>query len=66
MGAAHALGDIGDERAVDVLLQLLKDEFKDVQVSAAYALGKIGDERGVGARLQLLKDGSWYEGIQAA
>jgi HEAT repeat protein len=48
-GAAWALGEIGDPRAVEPLLPLLEDRKKDVRVAAADALGKLHDARSVGA-----------------
>ena len=44
-GAAEALGKIGDARAVEPLIQALKDKDDDVRRNAAEALGKIGDVR---------------------
>ena len=44
---AKALGDIGDERAVEPLIKALGHEDEDVRKSAAEALGKIGDARAV-------------------
>ena len=41
--AAEALGDEGDETAVEPLLEALKDPFVDVQWLAAKSLGKLGD-----------------------
>ena len=42
-GAVIALGEIGDERAVEPLKQTLKDKSKDVQIWAAFGLYKLGD-----------------------
>lgn len=53
--AADALGEIGDERAVEPLIQALKDEDDDVQWGAAEALGKMG-EKAVEPLIQALKD----------
>ena len=55
-GAAEALGEIGDTRAVEPLIQALKDKDYDVRRHAAEALGEIGDTRAVGPLLQALKD----------
>jgi HEAT repeat protein len=41
--AANALGKIGDPRAVEPLIQALKDEKLDVRGYAAIALGRIGE-----------------------
>jgi HEAT repeat protein len=45
--AARALGRIGDERAVEPLLEALQDERTYVRRGAAWALGEIGDARAV-------------------
>ena len=55
-GAAEALGKIGDARAVEPLIQALKDRDYDVRGKAAEALGKIGDARAVEPLIQALKD----------
>lgn len=44
--AAKKLGDTREKRAVDALVQALRDESGEVQAEAALALGRIGDERG--------------------
>jgi HEAT repeat protein len=41
--AAHALGMIGEKRALPHLIAALRDPSSDVQYFAAWALGKIGD-----------------------
>jgi HEAT repeat protein len=45
MNAAEALGRLGDPKAVEALLSLLKDEMPEVRESAVFALGELGDER---------------------
>ncbi len=45
--AAHALGALGDKRAVPVLIEHLQDE--EINYKAAIALGKIGDSSAVPA-----------------
>jgi HEAT repeat protein len=45
--AARALGDLGDRRAVDPLVGLLRDPEPVIRVESATALGKIGDPRAV-------------------
>ena len=49
--AAYALGDLGDARAVEPLIQLLDDEdvifLEGPQMAALEALSKIGDNRAV-------------------
>ena len=56
MKAAEVLGEIGDERAVEPLIQALKDKDEFVRQCAAEALGEIGDERAVETLNQALKD----------
>tara|TARA_B000000460_G_C21378590_1_gene332805 strand:+ start:406 stop:630 length:225 start_codon:yes stop_codon:yes gene_type:complete len=45
--AAEALGKIGDERAVEPLIEALNDEEGHVRRGAAVALGRLGYERAV-------------------
>ena len=47
MGAAKALGKIGDSSAVESLARALKDSEKYVRVNATEALGKIGNRQAV-------------------
>jgi HEAT repeat protein len=54
--AAKALGRIGDKRAVEPLIQALKDENYCVREEAAWALGDIGDTRAVEPLIQSLKE----------
>ena len=58
--AVEALGEIGDERAVEPLIQALKDEDKAIRYWAAKALGEIGDERAVDSLTQALQDEDEY------
>ena len=50
--AAKALGDIGDRRAVEPLIQALKDQ--EVADTVAWALGQLGDPRAIGPLADLL------------
>jgi len=50
------LGEIGDARAVEPLIDTLADENWEVQSSAAKALGKIGDDRAVQPLTGLLEE----------
>ena len=54
--AAHALGRIGDPRAVEALKEALKDEYEYVRRGAAWALGNIGGTRAIGALEEASKD----------
>ena len=45
--AAHALGEIGDTRAVESLIKALGDVESTVRWSVPTALGKIGDGRAI-------------------
>jgi len=56
MYAAKALGDIGDQRAVDPLIQALQDEDSYIREAAAEALGDIGDTRAIDPLIEFLKD----------
>jgi len=50
------LGEIGDTRAVEPLIQVLKDKDRDGRLTAARVLGVIGDTRAVEPLIQLLRD----------
>ena len=54
--AAYALGNIGSERAVELLIPLLSDKDEDVRWAAVVALGRTGSERAVEPLITLLKD----------
>ena len=51
---AEALGEIKDERAVDSLIQILKEGDKRLQTLATRALGNIGDEKAVSVLVEAL------------
>ena len=55
MDAAIALGEIRNIRAVEPLIDALKDT-EIVRWEAVWALGEIGDKRAVGPLINLLKD----------
>jgi hypothetical protein len=63
IAAAWALGEIGDERAVEPLISALGDKISDVREAAASALGKIGD-KAIPALVFHLQD--WYTGNHVA
>jgi hypothetical protein len=62
--AASALGEIGDPRAVDVLIDLLMDKNQDYlkRGRAAEALGKIKDARAVEPLIEALRQGKLMKG----
>jgi hypothetical protein len=53
---ASTLGEIGDPRATDSLIQALQDKDSNVRAAAATALGKIGDPRAAAPLEEALKD----------
>jgi HEAT repeat protein len=61
-GAAEALGKIGDKRAIEPLIQALRDDNllrsvrSGVRARAAEALGRIGDKRAVEPLIQVSKN----------
>ncbi len=59
MRAADKLGDLGDRRAVEPLLGLLKKS-DDLSVRVVVALGKLGDRRAVEPLLKLSKNSRDY------
>lgn len=55
--AAFALGEIGDERAVEILLKQMKDGESDtVRINSAIAIGKIGKETAIKPLIDRLRD----------
>jgi HEAT repeat protein len=62
MGSAVALGDIKDKKAVEPLIEVLKDnkEYVWLRVAAVSALGNMGDERALVPMREVLKDSSDY------
>lgn len=54
--AANALGQLGDKRAVDPLIEALNAPEPMVRASAAWALGQLGDERAIIALERALED----------
>jgi bilin biosynthesis protein len=52
----RALGELGDPRAVEPLLEALEDERVYVRRGAAWALGEIGDARAVGPLTRIARD----------
>jgi HEAT repeat protein len=60
--AAKALGEIGDERAVEFLIHALDDEDHYVQEAAIMALGEIGDARAVEPLLMFFENKEKYSG----
>jgi hypothetical protein len=52
---AYLLGQVGDARAIEPLIEALEDENAAVQGAAANALGKLGDQRAVDYLLPLLR-----------
>lgn len=54
--AAAALGEIGDPRAVEVLIDSTRDKYEKLREKAAEALGKLHDLRALEPLIGLLKD----------
>ena len=54
--SARALGKIGDTRALEPLIAVLKNDKLNVRIDAAEALGNIGDTRAVESLIAALKD----------
>ncbi len=54
--AAHALGELGNARAVPALIDALKDADVEVRQKAMHALGELGDARAAAAIASALKD----------
>lgn len=62
-GAIRALGDIGDQRALDALLQQLSGEHR---IEVILALGKLKDRRAAAAMVSALDDPDWRIRMNAA
>ncbi|MEW5692576.1 MAG: HEAT repeat domain-containing protein [Candidatus Hydrogenedentota bacterium] len=54
--AIYVLGEIGDHKALDKLLQLLESEHPPVRSNAALSIGKIPDEVSIDKLVKLLSD----------
>ncbi|BDA66881.1 hypothetical protein CAL7716_010470 [Calothrix sp. PCC 7716] len=70
-GAGHALaakklGELGDKRAIETLLQALNDNSSEVRVNAIDALAKLGDLRVVDRIIQCLQDSDFFVRVAAA
>jgi HEAT repeat protein len=57
VAAMMALGEMGEEAAVDPILGILTRDYPPAKASATIALGKIGDERAVEVLRKEMKDG---------
>ena len=57
--AAKMLGNVGDERAVDPLIEALSDNNADVREAAAEALGQLGDKQAVEPLIKALALENW-------
>ncbi|HEY3422751.1 MAG TPA: HEAT repeat domain-containing protein [Methanocellaceae archaeon] len=55
-GAARALRDVSDGRAIEPLIKLLRENNKNVKIEAMYALGRAKDSRAIGPLLKVLAD----------
>ncbi|MFO7966347.1 MAG: HEAT repeat domain-containing protein [Archaeoglobaceae archaeon] len=64
--AAKALGLLGDTKAVESLIEALKDENENVRDKAAQALGEIKDERAIKPLEAALSDVHWFVRKSAA
>ncbi|MBW4601409.1 MAG: HEAT repeat domain-containing protein [Calothrix sp. FI2-JRJ7] len=70
-GAGHALaakklGELGDKRAIEPLLQALNHNSSEVRVNAIDALTKLGDVRVVDQIIQCLQDSDFFVRVAAA
>lgn len=64
--AVHALGQMGDPRAMEALSAALTDANREVCVEAALALGEIGDLRGVEILIPVLTDRAQHDRVRTA
>lgn len=54
--AAKALGELGDQKAVEALIKALEDEVNSVRLSVISALGLLKDERAIKPLIAILKN----------
>lgn len=54
--SAEALGEIGDDRAAEVLLEHINDDHRQVRLAATYAVGKVGDPGAIAELITKLDD----------
>lgn len=59
MAAASALGNIGDRRALNPLIECLEDEYWNVKASAASALGNLKDPRAIRPLIRALGENEY-------
>ncbi|HET7080734.1 MAG TPA: HEAT repeat domain-containing protein [Chloroflexia bacterium] len=62
--AAEFLGELGDQRAVEPLIDALQDEESAVRANAAIALGRLGDIRALPALHQAGQDPNRFMGTR--
>ena len=55
MNAAYTLGELGDKRAIKLLIEaLITADDADIRLNAAYSLGKSGDKRAIKPLIEVL------------
>ena len=64
--AAEALGGIRAVSALDDLVAVLKDEYRDARAAAATSLGKIGDSRAIDPLMAAFSDENHRAGSQSS
>ncbi|MCK7470121.1 MAG: HEAT repeat domain-containing protein [Desulfomicrobium escambiense] len=63
--ATRALGELGDTKAVEPVIEMLKDEWVNVRLYAVTSLGKLGDTLAVPALIEVLKNSRENELVRA-
>ena len=59
IAAAKALGELGNEQAIEPLINILEGDLDtEVRIAGSYALGLIGDSRGIEPMIKILRDQS--------
>jgi HEAT repeat protein len=54
-----AIGELGDPRAFDLLVEALSSEIELVRISAVSALGDLGDRRAIELLIPFVEDNDW-------
>ncbi len=63
--ATRALGELGNPKAVDYVINRLKDEWVNVRIYAVTSLGKLGDTKAVPALIEVLQNTQENELVRA-
>ena len=63
--ATRALGEIGNKKCVDKIINMLYDEWVNVRIYAVTSLGKLNDTKAVPALIEVMKNRSENDLVRA-